>query len=196
MTLSSFLTKFRSCGGKLIKIKQKDKYFVKVSVKGLKMTLAYWIWTIWMTSTTAAFVGHLPHFLSSKIWPSNVKLYFYQVHCSWKNLSCISAVSDKLICGKVCLDIFYLLLRSKSASWIHTQACSLHHMKNMEQNVKHNFGMKNKIGHFFRTTLYILKHLISFNMITNKSEAKPMIKHTLCDCKCKLYNMKFKSNMA
>ena len=111
-----------------------------------------------------------------------------------KNHSCISAVSDELICGKVCLENFYPLLHSKSASWIHigikriSQACCLHHLKNMGKNVKHNF----EIGCFFRTTLYMLERLISFNMITNKSEAKPMTKHTLCDCKCKLYKMKFK----
>ena len=40
-------------------------------------------------------------------------------------------------CGKVCLNDFYPLLRSKSSSWIHigvkriSQACSLHHQKNM-----------------------------------------------------------------
>ena len=43
MTLSSFLTKFRSARDKLIKIKQNEKHVVKMSVKGLKMTLADWI---------------------------------------------------------------------------------------------------------------------------------------------------------
>ena len=43
MTLSSFLTKFRPYGSKLIKIKQKEKHLVKIFVKGLKMTLALWI---------------------------------------------------------------------------------------------------------------------------------------------------------
>ena len=44
-------------------------------------------------------------------------------------------------CGKVCLDDFYPLLRSKS-SWIHTgikrisQACCVHYLKNMEKNCK------------------------------------------------------------
>ena len=97
MTLSSFPTKFRSCRGKLIKIKQNEKHFVKISIKGLKMTLACWIWMIWTMSTTAAFVQHLLHLLSSKIWPPNVKLTFYQVHCSCQNLSCIAAVSEELI---------------------------------------------------------------------------------------------------
>ena len=58
-------------------------------------------------------------------------------------------------CGKVLLDNFYPLLRSKSFSWIHidikriSQVCYLHHLWNMEKIVKHNFGMKSKIGSFF-----------------------------------------------
>ena len=66
-------------------------------------------------------------------------------------------------CGKVRLDDFYLLLRSIASNCIHigakriSQACCLHHLKNMEKIVKHNFGMKNKIGDFFipHCTLYI-----------------------------------------
>ena len=91
MTLSSFLAKFRSCGGKISP----------------------------------------PFLLCQKNW----------------------------ICGKVCLNDFCLLLHSKLSSWIHIiikricQACCLHHLKNMEKIVKQNFGMKNKIGHFFWTTL-------------------------------------------
>ena len=61
MTLSTFLTKSRSCRGKLIKIKQNQKHIGKISVtvKGLKMTLACCIWRIWTMLTTVAFVGHL-----------------------------------------------------------------------------------------------------------------------------------------
>ena len=64
-------------------------------------------------------------------------------------------------CGKVRLDDFYPLLRSIVSTWIHigvkriSQVCCLHHLKNMEKNVKHNFGMKNKIGYFFWATLYM-----------------------------------------
>ena len=61
------------------------------------MTLACQIWTIWTMLTTAAFVGHLLHFLSPEIWSPNVELSFYQVHCSYQNLSCIAAVSEELI---------------------------------------------------------------------------------------------------
>ena len=97
MTLSSFPIKFRSCRGKLIKIKQDEKRFVNISFKGLKMTLACWIWMIWTILTTVAFVWHLLHLLSPQIWPPNVELTFYQVHCSCQNLSCIAAVSEELI---------------------------------------------------------------------------------------------------
>ena len=95
--LSSFLTKFRFCRGKLIKIEQSEKNSLKISFKGLKMTLACWIRMIWTMSTTVAFVRHPLHLLSPKIWPSNVELTFYQVHCSCQNLSCIVAVSEELI---------------------------------------------------------------------------------------------------
>ena len=64
-------------------------------------------------------------------------------------------------CGKVRLDDFYPLLRSIASTWIHidvkriSQACCLHHLKNMEKSfVKHNFGTKNKMGCFFWATLY------------------------------------------
>ena len=68
-------------------------------------------------------------------------------------------------CGKVRLDDFYRLLCSKSSSWTHigvkriSQACCLHHLKNMEKTVKHNFGMKKTTGCFFWTTLYFLHSL-------------------------------------
>ena len=68
-----------------------------MSVKGLKMTLACWIWTIWTMWTTVAFVEHLQHFLPAKIWPPNIELFFYRVHYSCQNLSCIASVSEELI---------------------------------------------------------------------------------------------------
>ena len=97
MILISFLTKFRSCRGKLIKVKRNEKHFMKISVKGLKMTLACWIWAIWTMLTTVAFVGDLLHLLTPEIWPPNVELSFYQVHCSYQNLSCIASVSEEVI---------------------------------------------------------------------------------------------------
>ena len=97
MTLNSFITKFRPCRGKLIKMKQSEKHFVEILVKELKMSMACWIWRIWTISTTLAFVGHLLHFLSPKTWPPNVELPFYEVHCSSQNLSSINATSEELI---------------------------------------------------------------------------------------------------
>ena len=97
MTLSSFVAKFRSCRGKLVKQRQNEKHFVKISVKGLKMTLVCRIWTIWTMSATLTFLGHQLHFLSPEIWPPNDELSFYEVHCCCQNLSCIAAVSEELI---------------------------------------------------------------------------------------------------
>ena len=57
ITLSYFLTKFRSCRGKLITIKQNEKHFVKISVKGLKMTLVCCIWFSLVTRLTVTWVG-------------------------------------------------------------------------------------------------------------------------------------------
>ena len=141
MTSSSFLTKYRSCRGKPVKITQNEKHFVKISVKGLKMTLACLIWTIWTMLTTMAFVGHLLHFLTPEIWPPNVELSFYEVHCSCQNLSCIATVWEELILWQIHLDDFYRLLRGKSSSCINigvkriSLACCLHHLKNMEKNL-------------------------------------------------------------
>ena len=56
-TLSSFLTKFRSCRGKLITIKPNEKHFGNMSVKGLKMTLACWIWFSLVTRLAVTWVG-------------------------------------------------------------------------------------------------------------------------------------------
>ena len=67
----------------------------------------------------------------------------------------LSLCQKNWFCGKVCLDDFYLLLCSKSSSWVHigvkknSQAYCLHHLKKYGKNIKHNFGMRNKTGCFF-----------------------------------------------
>ena len=133
MTLSSFLTKFWSCRGKLIKIKQNKKHFVKISVNRLKMTLTCWIWTM---LTTVAFVGHLLHFLSQTLNCPSIR-YIVPAKIS----PALPLCQKNWFCGKVRLDDFYRLLRSKSSSWIYTgvkrisQACCLHHLKNMEKKL-------------------------------------------------------------
>ena len=74
--------------------------------------------------------------------PRNIEFSFYQVHCPCQNLSRIAAVSEELILWQSHLNNFYQLLRSKSFSWIYigvkrtSQACCLHHLKNMEKNCK------------------------------------------------------------
>ena len=107
------------------------------------------------TMNDVGLCGHLPHFLPYEIWPPNIELSFYQVHCLCQNLSCIAAVSEELILRQSTPRWFYRLLRSIASSWIHidvkriSQACRLHHLKDIETKiVKHNFGMKNKIWRF------------------------------------------------
>ena len=156
MTLSSFLSKFRSCRGKLIKINQNETPFCEdisqriendpglldlndlndVDHCGLcgasatlpvSRNLATKLWTVLLSGTLS-----LPKSL---------------LHCHCQK---------NWFCGKVRFYDFGRLLRSKSSSWIHigvkiiSHACCLHHLKNMEKkNVKHDFGMKNEIGRFF-----------------------------------------------
>ena len=65
-------------------------------------------------------------------------------------------------CGKVRFDYFYPLLRSTPSPWTHigvkkiSQACYLHHLKNMEKNWKTQFWDEKQIGYFFWTTLYLV----------------------------------------
>ena len=96
---------------------------------------------------------HIPHFLSSEVWPPNVELSSHQVPA--KIFPAFSQFQKDWFCGKARLDGFYPLLRSIASTWVHIdvkricQACCLHHLKNMEKIVKHNFGMKNKVRRFF-----------------------------------------------
>ena len=65
-------------------------------------------------------------------------------------------------CGKVRFDDFYPLLRSTPSPWTHigvkkiSQACYLHHLKNMEKNWKTQLWDEKQIGYFFWTTLYLV----------------------------------------
>ena len=119
---------------------------------------------------------HLPHFLSSEIWPPNFELPFHQEHCSCQNLflpSCqknwfcskVRPDEKNWFSSKVRPDDLYLLLRSIASNWIHivvrriSQACCLHHLK---KTVKRNFGMKNKMRRFFGPSVYII---CNFNML-------------------------------
>ena len=142
MTLSSFLTKFRSCRGKLIKTKQNEKHSVRISVRRLKMTLACWIWTIWKMLTTVTFVGHLLHFLSPQFGHQALNCPSIRYIVPAKISPALPLCQKNWFCGKVHLDDFYRLLCSESPSWIHigvkriSQACCPHHLKNMETNCK------------------------------------------------------------
>ena len=62
-------------------------------------------------------------------------------------------------CGKLRLDDFYPLLRNVASTWMHIVSKESPRpavytiWKIWKKIVKHNFGMKNKIGSFFRATL-------------------------------------------
>ena len=155
MTLSSFLTKFRSCRGKLIKIKQNEKHFVKISVKGLKMTLACWTWTIWTMLTTVDFEGIcytscLPN-LATERWIVllsgilSLSKSLLLCHCVGRTEFVAKCTSMIFVgCCVVNRPVGSILVSKESprtavdTTW-----------KISEKIVKQNFGMKNKIGRFF-----------------------------------------------
>ena len=116
---------------------------------------------------------HLPlnsetEHLLSEIWPPNVELSFYQVHCSCQKLS-----QKNWFDGKVRLDYFYPLLPSIASTWIHTdvkrisQACCLHHLKNMEKNCKTQLWEEKQnralfLGHPVYIYLYVSDNVYFF----------------------------------
>ena len=153
MTLSSFLTKFWSCRGKLIKIKQNKKHFVKISVNRLKMTLTCWIWTM---LTTVAFVGHCYTFCLKRwivLLSGTLFLPKSLLHCRCVRRTDFVAKYASMIfinCCVVNCPIGSILVSKESPrSAVYTAR------KIREKIVKRNLGMKNKIEHFFWTTLYI-----------------------------------------
>ena len=91
------------------------------------------------TRNTLGLCEHLPHFLSSEIWPPNVELSFHSVHCSYQHLSCIADVSEELILRQSMARWFLSAAAWYSSTWIHigvkriSQGCCLHHLKNMIQ---------------------------------------------------------------
>ena len=84
-------------------------------------------------------------------------------------------------CGKVCLNDFYPLLHSKSSSWIHIvlkespRSAVYTTWKIWKSIVKHNFGMKSKMGSFFGPPWYIyfsLQKKLQFKLYINKTDRK------------------------
>ena len=141
MTLNSFYTKFISCRGKLIKIKQNEKHFVRchskdwkwpwlVGFKWFEWCRPLWpLWGICYTSCLPKFGHQTLNWPSIRyIVPAKISPALPLCHKNW-------------FCGKVHLDNFYPLLRSKSSSWIHiavkriSQACRLHHLENMQKKL-------------------------------------------------------------
>ena len=96
MTLSSFLTKFRSCRGKLIKIKPNEKSFCEDISQRIENDPGLLDLNDLNDVDHCGLCGHLLHFLSPETWPPNVELSICQVYCPCQNLSCIATVSEEL----------------------------------------------------------------------------------------------------
>ena len=117
----------------------------------------------WTMSTTVAFVGICHTFCLPKFGHQMFDCSSNRYIVPAKISPALSLCQKNWFCGKVRLDYFYPLLRSMVFSWIHigikriSQACCLHHLKNMEKTLKHNFGIKNKIRRFFWATPCITK---------------------------------------
>ena len=110
-------------------------------------------------------IEHLP----SEIWPPNVELSFFQVHCS-----CQKLCQKNWFGGKVRLNDFYPLLPSIASTWIHTgvkrisHTCCLHHLKNMEKNCKTQLWDEKQnraffLGHPVYINLYIRDNVYFFS---------------------------------
>ena len=119
----------------------KCQFYERQLVDGVPVNAEY-SHELYRTMNNVGLCGHLPHLLSSEIWPPNAELSFHQVHWSCQNLSWLLLCHKNWFCGKLRLNDFYLLLRSIASSWINigvkriSQACFLHHLKNMEKNCK------------------------------------------------------------
>ena len=84
--------------------------------------------------------GHLPHFLSSEFGHQTLNCPSSRYIVPAKIFPALPPCQKNWFWGKVRLDDCYPLLRSIASSWIHigvkriSQACCLHHLKNMGKN--------------------------------------------------------------
>ena len=161
MTLSSFLTKFRSCRGKLIKINQKEKPFCEDISQMIENDLGL------LDLNNLNDVGHCGLCWASATLPvsRNLATKRWIVFLS----GTLSLTKSPLHCccvrtdGKVSFDDFCRLLRSKSSSWIHigvkiiTQPCCLHHRKNTEKICKRQLWDEKQNRAFLDHPVYIMK---------------------------------------
>ena len=85
--------------------------------------------------------GHLLHFLSPEFGHRTLNCPSVKYIVPVKISPALPLCRKNWVCGKVHIDDFCRLLRSKSSSWIHigvkriSQACCLNHPKNMEQKL-------------------------------------------------------------
>ena len=96
--------------------------------------------------------GHLPTSFLPKFGHETLNCASIRYTGLVKIFPALPLCQKNWFCGKARLDNSYLLLRNIVSSWIHigvkriSQAWCLHHLKKLEKIVKHNFGMKKKIG--------------------------------------------------
>ena len=79
MILNTFLTKFGYCRGKLITIKQKEKNFVKISVKALKMNMGLLDLTFFSDEAHCHLSGHINKqnmCFWAQAYPMNINISF------------------------------------------------------------------------------------------------------------------------
>ena len=116
--------------------------------------------------TTVAFVRHLLHLLSPQIWPPNVELTFYQVHCSCqKSLLPCCCVRRTDFMAKYTMIIFSCccIVNHSFGSILVLKESHRPAEKHGKKIVKYNFGMENKIGCFFGPRYMLMKQSKTMN---------------------------------
>ena len=130
------------------------------------------LWPLWGICYTSCLLkfGH-----QTLNWPS------IRYTVSDKIFLALPLCQKNWFCGKVRLDDIYRLLRSKSSSWIHivvkriSQACCLHHLKNIEKNCKTQLWDEKQNRALFWATLWIktiYKLLLNYYLFKVKGTVK------------------------
>ena len=111
------------------------------------------------TMNDIGFCGHLPRFLSSEIAHQTLNCPSIRYIVPAKIFPALPLCQKNWFCGKV-HDDFHPALRSIASSWTHigvkriSQACCLHHLKNIEKDCKTQLWDEKQNRALFWTTLY------------------------------------------
>ena len=119
MTLSSFLTKFKSCRGKLIKIKQNEKSFCEDISQRIENDPGLLDLNDLNDFDHCGLCGHMLHFLSPEFGHRTLNCPSVKYIVPVKISPALPLCRKNWVCGKVHIDDFCRLLRSKSSRWIH-----------------------------------------------------------------------------